>query len=86
MPYIPDPPSALTGPLAEYLRQVAQALRTTPNWSFFSGTTPESVITGRYGDFAINKGSASTLTRLWFKTGPDNGTVSTTSWKKVGLL
>lgn len=65
---------------------MAKTMRTIPAFSYFSGVSPESLLTGVMGDFAINKGSASTATRLWFKHGPDNGSASTTSWSKVARL
>ena len=85
MPFVPDPPSTFTGETARYLRVLATAIRAVPNFSSNSLLTPESVVTGVYGDFFINRGSASTMSRLWFKTGPDDGTASTVSWKKISL-
>jgi len=53
--------------------------------SYFSGLTPESVITGVAGDFAIQVGSASTNTRIWTKAGSPT-VASKTSWMKLAVL
>ena len=82
----PDPPSGISGPLREYLQLVAKTFRTQPTWSLASLNDPNSRITGKVGDVFVNIGSASTLTRTWHKAGPDNGTLSTTSWVMVRIL
>lgn len=66
---VPLPPSSLTGELGDYLSKVARYINSQPTFSFFSGTTPNSNITGLAGDLAVNVGSASTDTRLWVKGG-----------------
>ena len=87
MPYnIPQPPSGITGEHRAYLQLIAAALNATPVFSWGSYTTPNSAVSGAKGDFFINNGSASTWTRVWQKTGPDNGTVSNTSWVVVRIL
>ena len=63
------PPSSITGPLGTWLNNVWVLLNNTPLPSYFSGTTPNSTVTGVAGDQAINIGSASTDTRLWIKGG-----------------
>ena len=85
MPFrLPPPPSGVTGELRRYLEQIQTALNQTPVFSYFSGTSPNSLLTGERGDFSINVGSASTLSRLWFKSGPDaTNTASTVSWRVV---
>lgn len=82
----PDPPSAFTGPALDYLRQVAAAIRNQPSWSYGSVANPNSVITGVKGDWFINVGSASTWSRVWTKTGPDNGSASTVSWVLLRVI
>lgn len=82
----PDPPSSFTGPALDYLRQVAAALRNQPQWSYGSQATPNSVVTGVVGDFFVNIGSASTMSRLWHKAGPTDGTASTVSWELVRIV
>lgn len=69
MPYLPPPPSGLTGVIAEYLGQMCRVINQVPNVSYFSGTTPNSVLTGVAGDLAVNVASASTDTRVWVKGG-----------------
>lgn len=66
---LPPPPSSVTGPLGDWLTSVYKMLNTFPAASYFSGTTPNSVVTGVAGDLAINIGSASTSSRAWVKAG-----------------
>ena len=83
---IPEPPSAVTGALRVYLMDLVRTLNTSvPACSYFSGATPESVVTGVAGDFAIQVGSASTNTRIWTKAGSPT-VASTTSWMKMAVL
>jgi len=83
---VPDPPSGITGPLRDYLAQLAKALNSVPTFSWFSGTTPESVLTGQSGDFAMNRGSATTVKRLFVKAGPDDPKAySKVSWAVVSV-
>lgn len=63
------PPSSVTGPLGEWLQTAWQLLNSQPRMSYFTGTTPNSLVTGVAGDLAINVGSASTSTRAWVKGG-----------------
>ena len=74
-----QPPSGITGPLATWLGDVFTLLNGMPRSSYFSGTTPNSVVTGIAGDMAINIGSASTDSRFWVKGG-DPVIPSQTSW------
>lgn len=76
---LPQPPSAITGELGVWLREVWRAVNNAPTVSYFSGLSPNSVLTGLAGDIAINAGSASTDTRAWIKGGSTIGP-STTSW------
>ena len=62
--HIPDPPSSITGPLREYFQLVRKAINQQPTWSYASLATPNSVITGKKGDWFENLGSASTLSRV----------------------
>lgn len=77
-------PSGITGELGRYLGEVVDQLNRTPTFSFFSGTTPESVITGKAGDFAINPFSANTATMIFYKGGSAL-TASKVSWYKLSL-
>ena len=79
----PDP-SGFTGAQAGWLQEVAVAINRTPNVSYFSGLTPESVITGLAGDFAIAPFSQSTGSLFFVKWG--SATVaSKVSWCKVSV-
>lgn len=62
-------PSSITGELGQYLEEMRRAINRAPTMSYFSGTTPNSNVTGLAGDLAVNVGSASTDTRLWIKGG-----------------
>ena len=77
-------PSCFTGPQAQYLAEIVDQLNRTPTFSLFSGTTPESVITGKAGDFAINPFSANTATMIFYKGGSPL-LASKVSWYKVSL-
>lgn len=57
-----------------------------PNFSYFTYQTPNGNVLGQDGDFAIYKGSASTVTKMWVNMS-DNSTVPTTSgWQLLSLL
>ena len=83
---LPMPPSTLTGELLVWLFHLWRTVNDIPNISHFSGTTPNSAVTGVAGDLTINIGSASTDSRLWVKSGAAD-TPSTTGWRvvRVGL-
>ncbi len=85
MPFIPTPPSDLTGPLGEYLLVLWRTLNGMPNISAFSGTSPNSAVTGLPGDLAVNIGSASTDSRL-FVMGGSSRAPSITGWKTVRIV
>jgi hypothetical protein len=63
------PPSDVEPALRDWLQRVANELNILPPLSTFSGTTPESVISGSPGELAINYAAptASTVSRLWIK-------------------
>lgn len=82
---IPQVPSSLTGPMADYLRVVARQLNAEAYVSTFSGANPNtSGFTGVPGNLLVNIGSASTTTRLWVLGG---GTLSidTNDWHPVRI-
>lgn len=81
---IREVPSAFTGEQAVYLREVVAVLNGLPTFSFFSGTTPESVITGVAGNFAVAPFSTTTGTLLYFKWGSVTAP-SKVSWCKISL-
>ncbi len=78
------PPSSVTGELGTYLLTIWQALNDIPNFSMFSGPTPNSVITGMPGDVAVNVGSASTSSRLWVMGG-STAQPSLTGWNVIRI-
>ena len=71
-------PSSITGPVRRVLQDLADAVNGLPQFSFFSGTSPNSVLTGSAGAFAINVGSASTESRVWINT--STSAASTSGW------
>lgn len=82
---VPDPPSSVTGPLALWMRAVADHLNGLPTLSVFSGLSPNSAVTGVGGNIAVNIGSASTDSRVWVKGG--SATVpSKTGWTVLRTL
>ncbi len=71
-------PSAFTGEQRRYMEYLRSQLASIPVFSFFSGTTPESVVTGVAGNFAINPFSQSTNSLVFVKWG--GNTASKVSW------
>ena len=83
---LPPVPSALTGELGRYLDLIRSRLNTTPTFSFFSGLTPESSMTGIAGNFALNVGtSTSTNSLLFVKLGSPT-TPSKVSWARLSTF
>ncbi len=76
---LPPPPSNVTGPLQDWMTAVVRAINNMPTMSYFSGTTPNSTVTGFAGDIAINIGSASTTTRVWVNAA-STATAGRTGW------
>ena len=81
---IVSPPSNISGALGDYLREVARAINDIPNFSVFSGTSPNSLVTGYPGDWAIKLTSSSTDSRAWLKGGASR-TASTTGWVVIRI-
>lgn len=75
-----QPPSSVTGDLYLWLQEVTKAVNSVPQLSYFSGTNPNSLVTGLSGDIAINLGSASTDTRVWVLGGSNLGVLTTQGW------
>ena len=82
---VPAPPSSITGPLRNYLEQIAAVLNSQPVFSTFSGLTPNSRVSGLPGDITVNIGSTSTTSRIWVKGGAAN-TMDTANWAVVRVL
>lgn len=80
---LPMPPSAFTGPLGSWLRQLWIVVNGMPQMSYFTGADPNSVVSGFPGDLAISLGgnvaSNSTMSRVWVMSGVP-GQPSTTGW------
>jgi hypothetical protein len=78
---IPQPPSYLTGALADWCRLVANQLNREAYISKFSAANPNtSGLTGIPGNLAVNIGSASTWTRLWVMGG-SVASLETNTWQ-----
>ena len=60
--------------------QVWQILNTGPRLSYFTGTTPNSSVTGFVGDLTFNINSTSTDTRTW-QMGGSGDTMRQTGWR-----
>lgn len=86
MPKIGPPPSAISGPLLTYLNDVQRVINGLPQVSFFSGTNPNSVLTGRCGDLGINLGSASTSSRVWLNAADPSSAATTQGWVVLRIL
>ena len=78
-------PSAFTGAQREYLEKVRTALNALPVFSFFSGLTPESAITGVAGNFAFNVGTSTSTASLVFVKWGSPTTPSKISWARVQI-
>lgn len=74
------PPSEITGVVGDYLRDLWRYIESQPQISTFSGTSPNSLVSGYPGDMTINLGSASTDTRAWLKGG------GTRTWSNTGWV
>jgi hypothetical protein len=68
-PKIHNPPTTGNQAVDHWLRDLAIVVNNLPRLSWFSGTTPNSVVTGTAGDIAVNLASGSTTTRLWVMGG-----------------
>lgn len=82
---IEQPPSSITGPLFQYLQQLASVVNAMPQFSYFNTASPEGTVFGSAGDFAMSLASTSTFTRLWVKASSP-GAVSAVSWVRVRIL
>lgn len=80
------PPSDVKGSLRDYLQRMASILDGLPQFSYFSGLTPNSSLTGTTGHIAINLGSASTQSRIWVNTAQPTSTATTTGWVVLRVL
>ena len=81
----PPPGQGIPPALQKWLSDLARIVNTQPRASFFSGTDPNSNVTGLPGDIVVNVGSASTNTRIWTMGG--SGTTERNSgWVAVRVL
>ena len=83
-PRIHNPPPTGNQAVDHWLRDLAAIVNSQPRVSWFSGTTPNSAITGVAGDLAINLASGSTVSRLWLMGGSPSY-VTTLGWRIVSL-
>ncbi len=74
------PPSNLSGDLGIWLTELARAVNSIPQVSYFSAPTPNSLVTGMTGDLAINLASGSTDTRVWVLGGGSLSQLTTRGW------
>ena len=82
---VPDPPSSITGVMARYLGELARAINDIPVLSYFSGTTPNSLLSGYAGDIAINLTSTSTNSRVWVLGGSPSA-VTNQGWVRMSVV
>ena len=81
---IDSPPATGNQHFDQWMKSFAAQWNSHPRMSWFSGTTPNSTLTGTPGDIAINLASGSTQTRMWIKAG-DTSLVTTLGWRTVQL-
>lgn len=74
------PPPTGNQALDQWLQGIATAFNNMPRFSWFSGTTPNSILTGTPGDIAINLASGSTVTRAWIMGGNPTSIVTRFGW------
>lgn len=78
-----QPPSSLTGELAQWLQELTRSINNIPTISYFSGIHPNlSGITGTGGHILINVGS-STASRVFVNVGSVR-LPNTNSWNTIG--
>lgn len=78
-----QPPSSLTGELAQWLQELTRSINNIPTISYFSGIHPNtSKITGTAGHILINVGSSS-ASRVFVNVG-NVRTPNTNSWNTIG--
>jgi hypothetical protein len=82
---IPAPPSIGTKPEDKYANTIWTALDKLPNQSKFSGTDPNSVVTGVPGDMVTSVGASNNSQRWWGKVGAAR-TPSKTSWLPFAMI
>lgn len=82
MPAIPPPPSAVTGPVGDYLQVLWKAIYSIPNMSYFSGSDPNGAVDGVPGDLVVNAVSSTSNLRLYQKGGSTR-IKSNTGWNLV---
>ena len=84
MPKFPQPPSRVTGEMADYLRRISTTLNKLPNFSFFTQQTPNGFVLGVNGDFAVYNGSTSTVSHIWVNQSANTQSVTSAGWSLVG--
>jgi len=78
------PPPTGNQALDEWLRNFAISHNNEPRMSWFSGTTPNSNITGTAGDIVVNLASGSTVSRFWIMTGAPSY-ITNLGWKFLSV-
>lgn len=79
-PRIAPVPPHMTGATREWAEGVARVLNSTPSLSYFSGATPESVVTALPGHLLINVASGSSSARAYIKGGAPASGPNATGW------
>lgn len=78
-------PSSFTGEQRVFMEQLVRVVNALPVFSFFSGLTPESVITGVAGNWTFSVGaSTSTQSLAFIKLGSPT-VASKVSWARLSL-
>lgn len=85
MPNLRPPPSGITGELRVWLDEVHRLVLGLPTFSFFSGLTPESVVTGVAGNMAFNVGTSTSTSSLAFIHLGSPTTPSKVSWARLSI-
>lgn len=86
---LPAPPSAITGVLGTWLRELHSVVEALPNVSiasFGATDTPNSRVTGMSGDLCINIGSASTDSRAWILGGGTRSALTDQGWALLRIV
>ena len=81
---VPPPPPTGNAAVDRWLIQLAESHNAQPRSSWFSGMTPNSLVTGYVGDLAINLASGSTMSRVWIMGGSPSA-ATTQGWRFLSL-
>lgn len=75
------PPPTGNPAFDQWALTISQWINSHPHMSWFSGTTPNSTLTGTPGQIAVNLASGSTVSRLWVMGGDPTSIATNLGWR-----